>query len=90
MSSTISANSYGKSLVRLTKVTRKKDRHELKEIAVDICLEGAFEEAYTRGDNSMVVPTDTMKNTVYALASKHELADIEGFARAPLRFPERG
>jgi len=85
MSSTISANSYGKSLVRLTKVTRGKDRHELKEMAVDICLEGDFEEVYTTGDNSKCVATDPMKNTVYGLAAKHELANIESFAETLCR-----
>lgn len=74
-------NSYGKSRVRLTKVTRHADRHELKELSVDIQLQGEFEKTYLEGDNSQVVPTDTMKNTVYALASSHPLTDIESFGK---------
>jgi len=31
-------------------------------------LQGDFEASYTRADNRLVVPTDTMKNTVYVLA----------------------
>lgn len=78
----IAQQSYGKSRVRLTKVTRHTDRHELKEIAVDITLEGAFEASYLAGDNRRVVATDTMKNTVYALAAGHPLDSIESFAVA--------
>src|SRR5438128_1431876 len=80
MSGVLSSNSYGKSRVRLTKVTRHADRYELKEISVNIQLHGDFDRSYTHGDNSSIVATDTMKNTVYALARNHPLADIESFA----------
>jgi len=80
MSAVLASNSYGKSSVRLTKVTRHADRHELKEISVDIQLHGDFDRSYTHGDNSSIVATDTMKNTVYALAKNHPLIDIESFA----------
>jgi urate oxidase len=78
----IAAQSYGKSQVRLTKVSRHPDRHDLKEITVDIVLEGGFEASYLAGDNRRVVATDTMKNTVYALAAGHPLDSIESFALA--------
>jgi urate oxidase len=71
---------YGKSSVRLTKVTRRADRHDLIELVIDISLEGDFTESYLTGDNRRVVPTDTMKNTVYALAAEHPLPDPESFA----------
>jgi urate oxidase len=71
---------YGKSAVRLTKVTRHADRHELHELSVSIQLEGAFEQSYIAGDNSQIVATDTMKNTVYALAKKDPFTAIESFA----------
>ena len=74
-------HSYGKSKVRLTKVSRQPDRHELKELNVDIALEGDFEETYTTGDNARIVATDSMKNTVYVLAAEHPLDDIESFAK---------
>jgi urate oxidase len=78
----IAAHSYGKSRVRLTKVTRHADRHDLAEVAVDIVLEGDFAASYLAGDNRTVVPTDTMKNTVYAIAAGHPLDAIEPFALA--------
>ncbi len=75
-------NSYGKSGIRLVKVTRGRDRHELADLTVAVELEGAFEAAHVAGDNSAVLPTDTMKNTVYALASRGPVEPIEGFALA--------
>jgi urate oxidase len=73
-------SAYGKSKVRLTKVSREGDRHELKEICVDISLEGSFHDTYTTGDNSNIIATDSMKNTVYVLAAQHPLKNIESFA----------
>lgn len=72
-------NSYGKSAVRLAKITRHADYHEFREVHVDIQLEGDFDSVYCQGDNSRVLPTDTMKNTVFALAKEHPLQTIESF-----------
>lgn len=72
-------NAYGKTRVRLTKISRHEDRHDLKEVTIDIELEGDFEAAYTEGDNSRVVATDSMKNTVYVLARSHPVEHVEGF-----------
>lgn len=73
-------NSYGKSNVRLTKVVRAGETHTLHELVVQIMLGGSFDEVYTTGDNSSCIPTDTMKNTVYALARKHAFDSPEAFA----------
>jgi urate oxidase len=72
-------NGYGKSAVRLVTVRRAPDVHELKDVTIAIRLEGDFASAYTDGDNSQVLPTDTMKNTVYALAADHPMKEIEDF-----------
>ncbi|CAN5620731.1 hypothetical protein BH10CYA1_BH10CYA1_57420 [soil metagenome] len=77
----LAKNAYGKSRVRLSKLTRLNDRHVLKEISVDVQLQGEFEATYTVGDNSQVVATDSMKNTVYVLASQHPLDTIESFGQ---------
>jgi urate oxidase len=63
-------------------VHRHPDRHELKDVTVAIRFEGDFLAAYTDGDNQGVLPTDTMKNTVYALAAEHPFDDIEDFGLA--------
>jgi urate oxidase len=70
---------YGKSRVRLVQVSRRGDRHALRDLAVDIRFEGEFDASYTAGDNSEVLPTDTMKNTVYAMAARHSMRDPESF-----------
>ncbi len=44
-------------------------------------LEGDFDAAHIEGDNAKVVATDTMKNTVYALAPEHLTGAIEAFGR---------
>src|SRR5205085_3665592 len=75
-------NAYGKSRVRLTKVQRHADRHDLFEWSVDVQLTGDFAAAYTAGDNRQVIATDTMKNVVYALAADHALRSPEAFAFA--------
>jgi len=72
-------NNYGKSRVRLLRVTRGASRHEIREITFAIALEGDFETAHTAGDNTKILPTDTMKNTVYALARKHPVESAEAF-----------
>jgi urate oxidase len=52
----------------------------MKELAVQIMLTGAFDRCYIEGDNSAIIATDTMKNTVYALAKSHPIDAIEDFA----------
>jgi urate oxidase len=76
----LAANRYGKRDVRLVKVTRGPDGFDLKQVTVNIFLEGDFESCYRTGDNRHILPTDTMKNTVYALARNSSLDSIEEFA----------
>lgn len=72
-------NNYGKSDVRLVKVNRGANRHELTEVRVDVALEGDFDAAHVKGDNTGLLATDTMRNTVYALAKDHLTGSIEEF-----------
>jgi urate oxidase len=73
-------DNYGKSRVRLLKVARNGDFHSIQNTTVKISLEGNFEKIHTIGDNSLCLPTDTMKNTVYALAGQtQEIEEIETF-----------
>lgn len=76
----LAKNRYGKSGVRVLRLDRSTAPHRLLEMELDIRLEGSFEEAYSKGDNSRVVPTDTMKNTVYALARQTQARSSEDFA----------
>lgn len=72
---------YGKRRVRVLRVVRGADNtHTVHEVEVAALLDGDFSGAYLSGDNSQVVPTDTVKNTIQVLAQKHLGADLEGFA----------
>ena len=71
---------YGKSRVRVLKVLRDGERHTLKELDVSVRLSGDFDSSYTAGDNSRVILTDTMKNTVNVLAKDALGRETERFA----------
>jgi urate oxidase len=73
-------NRYGKSRIRLVKIRRSRDPHEVVDLTIDVQLEGAFDAVYVDGDNSACLATDTMKNTVYALARRDPIASVEAFA----------
>jgi urate oxidase len=73
---------YGKSEVRLVKLERGAERHELRDLTVDVMLEGRYEAVHTEGDNTGLVATDTMRNVVYALAAERPLDSLPDFARA--------
>src|SRR6516162_7255623 len=87
--SNLSWNRYGKSRIRLVKVRRPSARisgaghavpHELIDLTLDVQLEGAFDTVYIDGDNAPCIATDTMKNTVYAMARQHPIDHVEVFA----------
>ena len=76
---TLSNTAYGKSRIRLVQVSRHGDRHELRDLTVAVAFEGEYDTSYTDGDNADVLPTDTMKNTVYALAARDGAGEPEAF-----------
>lgn len=78
---TLAENSYGKSRVRLAKVKRHSGHHDFREWTVEILLEGDFESCFVVGDNSKILPTDTMKNTVYSLARTSSADCMEEFGK---------
>lgn len=75
----LGANRWGKSDVRLSKVIRGEDGDDFLDLTVQVLASGAVGPAHTEGDNSAVVPTDTMRNTVYGLAQDHLTRDLERF-----------
>ena len=82
----LAENRYGKSRVRLMKVTRSPKGTELREWTVQVLLTGDFDTAHYDGDNSKILPTDTMKNTVYSLARKSSAIAMEDFAKELVDF----
>jgi len=78
-------NRYGKDGIRLVLVTRPDGddgAHVLRDLTVGVRMEGDFQTVHTEGDNSPVLPTDTMRSTVYALAQQHLTGSIEAFGLA--------
>jgi urate oxidase len=82
----LAGNRYGKSRVRLMRVTRHNTHHDLDEWTVEVLLTGDFETAHTLGDNSNILPTDTMKNTVYFIARQSKAESMEDYAKELIDF----
>lgn len=85
-------NRYGKGGIHIVRVDRSTNPHIVRDVYVSVQLEGDFDAAHLAGDNALVVPTDTMKNTTFALAHDHLDGPIEAYAIALsghfLQFPQ--
>jgi len=82
----LAENRYGKSRVRLVRVKREGGRHHFREWTLQILVQGDFESCFRDADNSKILPTDTMKNTVYSLARKSNATCMEEFAKEIVTF----
>lgn len=71
---------YGKDMVKVLRIQRDGKYHSIKEVATSVELTLSSKKDYLYGDNSDIIPTDTMKNTVYALAKLKGIKNIETFA----------
>ncbi len=84
----LTASTHGKSRVRVSKILRPRkkppaeEEHRFLEAAVEVLLEGGVDAAYTDGDNANVVATDTIKNTVFAIARDTDFDDLPTLGRA--------
>ena len=76
----LTSNRHGKSRIRLVKIRRSRDPHEIVDLTIDVHVEGEFDAVYVDGDNRSCLATDTMKNTVYATARHHPIDHVETFA----------
>lgn len=79
----VANSTYGKNNVKFLKVKRCKNNlqsHQVMECSVKVLLRGDFDASYTTGDNSMIIPTDTVKNTILIHARKYDTWPIEKFA----------
>jgi urate oxidase len=75
----LGSNRYGKAETRLVRLTRDGDTHGLVDLNVSVALAGDLAATHLTGDNAGVLPTDTMKNTVYAFAREHGVGEPEAF-----------
>ena len=74
-------NRYGKGRVRVMRIHREGDRHEVSQLNIKAMIEGDFARAYTDGDNSTAVSTDTIKNVVNVIARENTGLSAEEFCQ---------
>lgn len=80
MSTKLGINQYGKAETRLVRIYRGAATHEIRDLNVSTTLRGDFELAHTIGDQTMILPTDSQKNTAYAYAKIRGVTSIEDYA----------
>jgi urate oxidase len=73
---------YGKDHVRVMRIDRKPDRHEVRELTVRAMVTGGFDGAFTEADNSTSVATDTVKNVINIVARENISLGTELFCAA--------
>lgn len=59
---------YGKNLVKVLYIKREGTFHYITELNANVELTLMTKKDYLAGDNADIIPTDTIKNTVHALA----------------------
>src|SRR6266404_9704341 len=85
MTMKLHSHRYGKAKVRVFKKLQQDGVHTPKELEVTTLLEGDFGASFTKDDNSQVVATDSIKNTVNFLAHQELGNETEPFAIAVTR-----
>jgi urate oxidase/2-oxo-4-hydroxy-4-carboxy-5-ureidoimidazoline decarboxylase len=69
---------YGKTRVIFFRLAKRSAPPFAAEVSIDVFGE-RFKASYTEGDNTEVVATDTMKNFVYATASRFTGRSLEAY-----------
>ena len=85
MSIALGDNQYGKAETRVVRIYRDTERHEIRDLNVSTALRGDFGAAHLSGDQDLVLPTDTQKNTAFAYAKERGVGAIEDYALALAR-----
>ncbi|XP_060058234.1 uricase isoform X1 [Erinaceus europaeus] len=71
---------YGKDVVKVLHIQRDGKYHSIKQVTTSVQLTLSSKKDYLYGDNSDIIPTDTIKNTVHVLAKLKGVKSIEVFA----------
>jgi urate oxidase len=74
-------NRYGKGRVRVMRIHRDGERHEVSQLSLKVMIEGDFAPAYTDADNSTSISTDTVKNVVNVVARQNTGLSTEEFCQ---------
>jgi urate oxidase len=75
-------NRYGKGRVRVMRIHRDGERHEVSQLNIKAMLDGDFSRTFTHADNSKTVSTDTIKNIVNIVARENTGLGTEEFCQA--------
>lgn len=75
-------NRYGKGRVRVLRLHKDGDRHEVRELDVQAMMTGDFGRLFTDADNRKAVSTDTVKNLITIVARENLALDTEAFCQA--------
>jgi urate oxidase len=76
----LAGDAYGKAEVRVLKLERGPEEHQIRDLTVDVRLQGAFDAVHLAGDNTGLPATDTMRNVVYAQAAAAPLTSLPAYA----------
>ncbi|KAK7889444.1 hypothetical protein WMY93_025004 [Mugilogobius chulae] len=68
---------YGKNAVKVLVIKRQDKHHDIIELKANVEITLKTRKDYLTGDNSDIIPTDTIKNTVHALAKIKGVKNIE-------------
>ena len=79
---TLVNSTYGKGRVRVMRLHRDGDRHEVRELTIQCMLTGGFGRVFTDADNLAAISTDTMKNLVNIVARENLGLSTEPFCKA--------
>jgi urate oxidase len=81
----LTKHTYGKDRVRVMRIHRDGDRHEVRELTVHAMLTGDFSRIFTHADNSSAISTDTVKNVINVVARENLALATEPFCSAVAR-----
>ncbi len=79
----LASNSYGKSGITIL-VPSGPNSPGMREIEIDLNFSGDFEDVYRSGDNSAIIPSDSMRNHAVLLANQTPISDLADFGEALL------
>jgi len=78
-------NRYGKGRVRVMRIHRDGESHEVSQLNIKAMVEGDFARTYTHADNTRTVSTDTIKNVVNIVARENTGLCAEDFCQVLAR-----
>jgi urate oxidase len=80
MSIVLADGKFGESAIQFVRLVRKGDRHEVRDLVVQLLLKGDFERGFTAGEALPLGGDQAIADRVLALAHEHCGDQVEPFA----------